>query len=115
MNTICHIEYKVTDFDRAQTFYGGLFGWTFRSFGDEMVVFGMGDQHIGGFEKAATIQPGNSPSVWFQVQSLDEACQRAETLGGKVLQAAGPVPGVGFSAQVADLDGNPIGLVQFDS
>ena len=61
MNTICHIEYYVTDLEKSQAFYGGLFGWDFRSFIDGMVVFGIGDQHIGGLMKTDKVESGKSP------------------------------------------------------
>ena len=48
MNNVCHIEFYVTDLDKAQAFYGGLFGWDFRSFFDGMIVFGIGcDTSVG--------------------------------------------------------------------
>lgn len=112
-NAICHIEWKVTDLDRAQRFFGGLFDWTFRQFGDSMVVFGLGEQHIGGFEKADTINPGSSPSVWIEADDLDAYCAKAIELGGTIKNAKHAVPGVGHSAQICDHDGNKIGLVQF--
>lgn len=66
MNRICHIEFHVTDVARAQRFYEGLFGWTFRPFHDEMVVFGFGDEHIGGLQRVDAVTSGSSPSIWFE-------------------------------------------------
>lgn len=111
-NTVCHIEFDVTDLHRAQAFYEGLFGWSFRSFG-EMVVFAAGDEHIGGMTRVDEVKAGASPSVWFDVVDLDEILAKATHLGAKSLAEKQMLPGVGFTAQVADLDGNPIGLVQF--
>ncbi|MBX3112429.1 MAG: VOC family protein [Fimbriimonadaceae bacterium] len=113
MNTVCHIEFDVTDVARAQAFYKGLFGWTFRAFTDSMVVFGVGDQHIGGLQRVEAVEPGASPSVWFQVEDLDSALGRAAALGGAVVSPRQDVPNVGWSAQVADPDGNRVGLVQY--
>lgn len=111
-NTVCHIEFDVTDLARAQAFYEGLFGWSFRSFG-EMVVFASGDDHIGGMTRVDEVKAGSSPSVWFDVVDLDEMLAKATTLGAKTIADKQMLPGVGFTAQVADLDGNRIGLVQF--
>lgn len=112
-HTVCHIEWEVRDPARSQPFYEGLFGWRFQAFGDEMVTFGLGDQHIGGLMKVEQPQPGSSPSIWIEVEDVDRSCGRAVELGGSVLREKSPVPHVGWSALVGDLDGNPIGLVQF--
>ena len=114
-NTFCHIEFQCTDLKKAQAFYEGMFEWTFRSFGDEMVVFGSGDQHLGGLSKAASVSPGTSPSVWVEVDDLDAYMAKASKCGGSVVGEKHPVPNVGWSAQVADPDGNHVGMVQFDA
>jgi uncharacterized protein len=115
MNTLCHVEYFVTDLDRAQRFYEGIFGWEFREYmGGTMRVFGIGETHIGGLMRRDTVAPGESPSLWFQVASLDESCARATAHGGRVVGERSEVPGVGWSIQVSDPDGNLVGLVQYD-
>jgi predicted enzyme related to lactoylglutathione lyase len=113
MHNICHIEFQVTDVARSQAFYEGLFGWTFRSFGGDMVVFGAGEKHIGGLQKTDKVEASNSPSVWFDVEDVDAMLEKAIGLGGKLIEAKKAVETVGFSGQVADPDGNAVGLVQF--
>lgn len=114
MNTLCHVEYEVTDLVRSQAFYQGLFGWDFRSFFDGMVVFGQGETHIGGLMKAETVTPGKSPALYFQVESLDGSLAKTTALGGSTPNERHPVPGVGWSVTVLDPDGNLVGLVQYD-
>lgn len=114
MHDICHVEFHVTDISRSQAFYEGLFGWSFRSFGDDMVVFGQGDKHIGGLQKDAHVKPGSSPSVWFEVASIDAMVEKAVEFGGSIIEPKHPVPHVGWSAQIADPDGNLVGMVQFE-
>lgn len=111
---VCHIEWIVTDFSRSRKFYEGLFEWKFQEFGDDMVVFGLGDHHIGGFQRADSVTPGNSPSVWIEADDVEAYCAKATTLGGTVIAGKRPVPHVGWSAIVGDPDGNAVGLVQFD-
>ncbi|MFY9235217.1 MAG: VOC family protein [Fimbriimonadaceae bacterium] len=111
---ICHIEWQVTDIERAQAFYGGLFEWKFESFGPEMVIFGTGTQHLGGLQKTENVVPGASPSVWIEVESVDSSVADAQRLGGSVVTPKHTVPHVGWSAVVGDPDGNHVGLVQFD-
>lgn len=116
MNTLCHIEFNVRDLDRSQSFYEGLFGWTFRSFmGGQMRIFGQGDTHIGGLMLSDEVGAGASPSVWFQVASLDETTARAVQLGGKVTGERMEVPGMGWSITVSDPDGNTVGLVEYNA
>lgn len=113
INRICHIEYQVTDVARAQRFYEGLFGWTFRPFHDDMVVFGFGDEHIGGLQRVDVLTTGSSPSIWFRVEDIDALIAKAVALGGSAPEPKHPVPGVGHSVAVRDPDGNPVGLVQY--
>lgn len=112
-HSICHIEWQATDLARSQAFFEGLFGWTFRAFGDEMVVFANGDEHLGGLMKVTEVKPGSSPSIWIEVADVEASSARAVELGGGLKSPKGPVPGVGFSAVVTDLDGSEIGLVEF--
>ena len=114
-NTFCHVEFQCTDLQRAQRFYKGLFDWTFREFGDDMVVFGQGDQHLGGLQRAESVSPGTSPSVWIQVEKIEPYLEKAPKVGGKAGSEKQPIPNVGFSASVIDPDGNCVGLVEFAS
>lgn len=113
-NTICHIELETTDMSRAQAFYSGLFDWTFRAFTDDMVVFGCGDQHLGGLMRVEEVSVGRSPSIWIMVDDLDASIAKAQSLGAAVLSPKSPVPHVGWSAQITDLDGNHVGMVEFE-
>ena len=115
MNTICHIEYNVTDLKRSQDFFHGLFGWDFRSFVDGMVVFGIGDQHIGGLTKVEEVGAGKSPTVWFQVEDIDSMIEKTVRLGGSKAYDKQQVPTVGWTVAVKDPDGNEVGFVQFES
>lgn len=112
-NTFCHIEWFVTDLAKARKFYEGLFEWKFQEFGSEMIVFGTGDQHLGGLSKKDAVQPGDSPSVWLEVDDLLAYCAKAPGLGGSVIREKTDLPGVGYTAQLADPDGNHVGLVEF--
>lgn len=114
-NRVCHIEFDVTDLARAQAFYAALFGWTFRPFMDSMVIFGIGEEHIGGLMKVDEVHSGKSPSIWFQVENLESMQSAATANGGSANADISPVPGVGHSTIVHDPDGNPIGLVQYDA
>lgn len=113
-NTVCHVEWDVTDIERARAFYEGLFDWKFESFGPDMVVFGTGTQHVGGLQKRAQVRASASPSVWIEVENVERYLERAQELGGSTIEPKHEVHHVGWSAQIADPEGNRIGLVQFD-
>ena len=113
MNTVCHVEFDSTDLARSQRFFEGLFGWNFRAFGDRMMVFGTDEGHVGGLEKKETVVPGSSPSVWFQVADIEAYAAKASLVGGSVIRGKKELPHIGWSAQIADPDRNPVGLVQF--
>lgn len=111
---VCHIEFDAVDMDRAQAFYEAMFGWTFKSFmGGEMRVFGVGDSHVGGLMRANAVQAGTSPSVWIKVDSCDRVLDIAKSVGGTVVKEKGEVPGVGYSAQIRDPEGNIVGIVEY--
>ena len=113
-HTVCHIEFSCTDLARSQAFYGAIFDWKFASFGDSMVVFGSGDQHLGGLMKVDALQPGDSPSVWFEVASVEETLGLASGAGGEILSPRREIPGgIGFSGVFTDPAGNRVAVVEF--
>lgn len=114
-NTTCHIELDTTDLARSQTFYAGIFDWTFRQFMETMIAFGSGDAHVGGLMLVDKVEPGKSPSIWIQVDDIDATLGSVKSQGGAVVTEKGPVPHVGWSAQFSDLDGNTVGIVQFEN
>ncbi len=111
--TVCHIEYKSEDLKASQRFCEQAFGWEFRSFGDDMVVFNTPEGHIGGFVKGARPQGRPSPEVSYRVDSVDSFVQAATPLGASIVTEKRPVPGVGFYASIQAPDGNEFGLVEF--
>ncbi len=112
-NVLCHIEIEVTDLEKAQSFYQGLFGWRFSAFTEDMVVFGNGDEHIGGLMKKESVNAGTSPSLWYKVADIDASLAKAIELGATVLAEKSELPQVGWSALVTDPDGNGVGFVQY--
>ena len=110
---VCHVEWEVNDLQRAQEFYGTLFEWEFKAFGENMVIFGTGTEHIGGLMKSDNVVRGNSPSVWLECPSIDVVLAKVEGAGGTIAAPKDPLPSIGFSALIKDPEGNHIGLVEF--
>ena len=111
--TVCHIEYNTEDLARSQKFGEEAFGWEFRSFGDEMVVFNTPEGHIGGFVKGDRPEGRSNPKVSYKVESIDASLAKAISLGATVAYAKKSVPGVGWYASVQAPDGNEFGMVEF--
>ncbi|MCB8932563.1 MAG: VOC family protein [Fimbriimonadaceae bacterium] len=112
---VCHIEFNSTDLERSQAFYAQIFDWKFAAYGPEMVVFGTDAGHIGGLIKTDKVGAGDSPSVWFEVESVEETLGKALAAGGAVRSPKSPVPGVGWSGAFTDPDGNAVGLVEYSA
>jgi len=118
MSKIVHFEIPVDEPARAVEFYRDALGWEISSFGDEpyWLVRAGEDDEPGA--NGALIGRGDlhqSPILIVGVENIEAALLRIESSGGKVLQGKLPVPGVGWSAYVADSEGNTIGLFQDDA
>ena len=112
-NPVAMFEVVSEDPTRALTFYTELFGWSAGpSFdGYTMVDTGAGEDAVGG-GIGPSFGPGDTGvKIYVRVDDLDEAIQRAESLGGSALVPPTPLPeGYGTFAVVSDLDGNQVGL-----
>ncbi len=101
--------------ERAQKFYGELFGWQVEASpafdGYALVDSGAGEDAVGG-----GIGPSQGPGdtgvkIYMRVDDLDAYLTRAEELGGTPLVRPMDLPGdYGRIAVFADPDGNPVGL-----
>ncbi len=118
-----HFEIHADDMDRAQAFYEALFGWTFRSWGDEayrLVLTGEGPGIDGGMVRRRGAPPvGGEPlGSWVctvDVDDVDAYVARAQAQSGQVAVPKMAVPGVGWLAYVKDTEGNILGLMQADA
>jgi hypothetical protein len=90
--------------DRARSFYGGLFGWTFTPY-DDTGSYQMTDS--GGIHQSEK----NGVTVYFGTSDLDASVAQVRELGG---QAGDPqeIPNVGPYATCSDTEGNAFGLYQ---
>jgi len=79
-----HIEIGVADTDRAQRFYGELFGWDFEGTGKGARI-GTGGIPMGLHRD----ERGPELLVFYSVADLDAAAKRIVELGGEVDEAGG--------------------------
>lgn len=123
MNPVMHFQVPVDDMARAQRFYERVFGWQINVL-PEM----KGQYHTastvpsnemgrpttpGGINGALSLRgEGQEDRAWLVigVDSIDEHVKKIKAAGGKVLVEKRPVFDMGFYAEVADTEGNAIGL-----
>lgn len=107
------IDLFTSDTDRAEAFYGGLFGWTFASagaeFGGYINIFKDGNKVAGCMKNDGS---QGTPDMWSIYLRTDDA-RKLETLavenGGRVFAPAMDVAGLGVMTLIADCGGASIG------
>jgi predicted enzyme related to lactoylglutathione lyase len=114
MTHVTHYEISVSDADRAQRFWSGLFGW---KFGPSVMPDGEYRMAQTGENAGAALssygEPGH-PNVYFDVDDIDASLAKVQELGGES-DAKAPVPGMGWFAHCRDSEGNAFSLWQTDS
>lgn len=108
------VEVGVPDIDRAASFYGGLFGWEFRSAGPQAGGYGFFESDgaivAAGMPTAAGQGPAASWTVYFQSSDAQATAKAAERAGGSVVQPPVRVMEQGTSALLADHAGVTFGI-----
>lgn len=117
-----HFEIHVNDINRAQKFYGALFGWTFQQYGP-MEYFLVNSHDIGmGKPVSGALLPRNAPSpephtsprgavVTFIVADVDASYAKALEMGGGEALPPTDYEGIGRVAQIEDGEGNIVGMI----
>jgi uncharacterized protein len=118
---VVHFEIPFDDGNRARAFYSEAFGWDV----SEMPEMDYTMVSTGPTEDAGPTEPGfvnggmaqrgdsfTAPTVVIDVEDIDEALKKIESLGGATLLTKTPVGDMGFSAYFRDPEGNAVGLWQ---
>ncbi len=110
-NQVVHFELIGTDAAALQTFYGDLFGWSVDA--NNPMNYGVVDTGEGGGIDGG-IGAGEQVSSAFYVEVDDPQAylDRVEAAGGKTIVAVTVVPSMVTFAQLADPQGNVVGLVK---
>ncbi|MDT3395816.1 VOC family protein [Streptomyces sp. B1866] len=114
----CWVSLMASDLERAQGFYGDLFGWRFKP-----SRHGGGHYSIAFADDSPTVGVGSSPyrdpslpgawTTYFAADSANEVARRAQDHGGTV--AVGPIDfGGGRVAWAADSSGAPFAIWEGD-
>ena len=112
-----HFEIPVDDPDRAEKFYGSVFGWSFQRYPGAPQYYGLAttgesDPGINGalFQRGAD----SETTLTMSVDSIEKATAKIESAGGKVVQGKTPIPTMGWFAVCQDTEGNRFGLFTND-
>jgi predicted enzyme related to lactoylglutathione lyase len=112
---VAWFEVTSTDHERAQKFYGELFGWTIAVDPDMggygIVDTGAGDEAVGGGIGPSRTLGDTGVKIYLKVNDLEAYLTRAEQLGGKRVGEPIELSGnFGTIAIFTDPDGNPVGI-----
>src|SRR3712207_5178266 len=112
---VAFFEVASPDHERAQRFYGELFGWQVAADpalgGYGLVDTAAGEEAIGGGIGPVQEQDRPGVRIYVRVDDLGAYLARAEELGGTRLMPPTELPGgYGTFAMFADPDGNAVGL-----
>ncbi len=106
-------DLMTTDVEKAKSFYGALFGWTF--YGDAGYAHiqnaGRDQGGIVGFDAKAGVPPHWGGYV--SVDDIDETMERAVRLGGQVIVPINRVPSIGSFAVLRDPQGAHVSPFQY--
>lgn len=110
------IDLATSDLDRAQQFYGALFGWTFESAGPEYggyVTAFRDDQPVAGL--MVNDPQWNAPDAWtvyLHTADIHATVDKAVSAGGTSCVAPMEIPAKGWMGMLTDPTGAFLGLWQ---
>jgi predicted enzyme related to lactoylglutathione lyase len=113
---VVHFEVVGKDGKKLQGFYSELFGWNVNS--DNPMNYGMvdgkdnGENGIGGGVGQGPEGYGGHVTWYVSVPDVEEALQKAESLGGTRVMGPEDIMGMVTLGQFTDPEGNLIGVVQ---
>jgi predicted enzyme related to lactoylglutathione lyase len=115
------VDLLTPDRERAEAFYGKLFGWTFEKIGDGEASYTMaflGDEPMAGLAQLPVKQGERRPARWIGFISVPDvyaAERQVLSQGGKVLIKPRSVPKRGNLAVFADREGAIFGVLSSSS
>ncbi|WP_127531369.1 VOC family protein [Paenibacillus kobensis] len=127
MGRLIHFEIHVDDMERAKTFYGEVFGWTFEDWSEYAgvpyfgAVTGSADQ--AGINGALMKRHGDAPqpgqamngySCTMGIEDYDSTHEKIMRLGGQIALPKHALPGMAWQGYYLDTEGNIFGIHQPD-
>jgi predicted enzyme related to lactoylglutathione lyase len=122
MFNVVHFEIPADNVQRAQKFYGELFGWKIEKLTAPMpmeywlITTGaekgeMGELGGGMMQRQA---PQQQITIYIDVPSVDAYVDKVQKLGGRVCYPKMAVPGMGYFAVCLDPENNGFGIWEND-
>lgn len=111
---LCWCELSTRDAAKAEKFYGGLFGWGFKTNDPQYHEITRGGTSIGGIRPLGPEMQG-VPAHWgiyFQVSDCDASAAKAKSAGGKLCFGPMDVEKVGRFAAIQDPQGAAFSVIQ---
>lgn len=108
MAKVEHFEIPVDDLARAREFYGGVFGFDYEPWGDEMGMLRSPDGGIGGdlHQRGDVL---THPTVVITVDRLEDTLAAVVANGGQQLGEIRPLAGNARWVFFKDTEGNVVG------
>lgn len=125
-NPVVHFEMPYENRDRAAKFYEEAFGWKMNKLGPEMGNYMLAETAEtdenrmvktpgtinGGFYKKTDDPSSHPPSIVIQVENLEEAMEKVEKAGGKIMNKPEDIPGIGRWVSFRDSEGTRASMMQ---
>lgn len=123
MFDVVHFEIPADDVERAQKFYGELFGWKIEKItGPSPMDYWLitrgaaeGEKPMLGGGMMKRMAPQQQITIYIDVPSVDEYVEKVKKLGGQVCFPKMAVPAMGYFAVCLDPENNGFGLWECNS
>ena len=120
MAKVVHFEIPFDDKARAMKFYADALDWQLQDMPEMNYVMALttpiGPDQMpkdpGAINGGLTQRPKEAPApvIYVDVPSIDDAIEKIQASGGKVVTPKTPIPGMGAYARISDTEGNVVGL-----
>ena len=117
MERVIHFEIPSDNPEKAMTFYGNVFGWSFNQMGqNEYWLIKTGEEQSNGINGGVMKKRDpNQPVVnTVKVNDISSTISKIEANAGTIVVPEFPIPGVGKQAFFKDTDGHIFGIMQFE-
>jgi uncharacterized protein len=115
MPRVVHFEIHAGDLDRAERFYGDVFGWQIKRFEGAPIDYRLattGEQGTPGID-GALLQADQRPGAYVCTIEVEDIDATEEAIRELALER-GHIPGIGQFSYWKDTEGNVFGVLQPD-